>query len=74
MSKGELVLYATEDGSPLLKGAGRMSHDTMVKIAHERYEAFDGQRRKAEAAEADAKDLKALTQVDHALTKKGGKQ
>ncbi|MGH8803166.1 MAG: RhuM family protein [Polaromonas sp.] len=58
--------------SPLLKGAGRMSHDTMVKIAHERYEAFDGERRKAEAMEADSTDMKALEQAEKQLTKKGG--
>lgn len=59
--------------SPLLKGAGRMSHDAMLKIAHERYEQFDGQRRKAEAIEADSSDLKELEQVEKQLSKKGGR-
>ncbi|MNK87778.1 hypothetical protein D3C87_1077210 [compost metagenome] len=60
--------------SPLLKGNGRMSHDTMVRIAHERYEAFDAQRRKAEAKEADAEDLKELEQAERLLSmKKGGR-
>lgn len=59
--------------SPLLKGAGRMSHDAMLKIAHERYEQFDGQRRKGEAIEADSADLKELEQVEKQLSKKGGR-
>ena len=58
--------------SPLLKGAGSMSHDTMVKIVHERYEQFDAQRRGAEALEADAQDLKELEQAERQLTKKKG--
>lgn len=58
--------------SPLLKGAGRMSHDAMLKITHERYEQFDGQRRKAEAIETDSSDLKELEQVEKQLSKKGG--
>lgn len=58
--------------SPLLKGAGRMSHDAMLKIVHERYEQFDGQRRKADAVEADNADLKELEQMEKRLTKKGG--
>jgi len=59
--------------SPLLKGAGRMSHDTMLKIVNERYEQFDGQRRKVDAAEADSADLRELEQAENRLTKKGGR-
>ncbi|MBJ7309422.1 virulence RhuM family protein [Rugamonas sp. CCM 8940] len=59
--------------SPLLKGVGRMSHDAMLKIVHGRYEAFDEQRRKAEAVEADNADMKELEQVEKRLTKKGGR-
>lgn len=58
--------------SALLKGSGRMSHDTMVKIVHERYEAFDAQRRNADAREADANDLKELEQAERQLTKNKG--
>lgn len=47
----------------LLKGGGRVSHEQMVKIAHERYEQFDGQRRKADALQADAEDIKELEQL-----------
>jgi len=58
--------------SSLLKGSGRMSHDTMVKIVHERYEVFDAQRRKAEAREADAEDIKELEQAERQLSKRQG--
>ncbi|CDG85892.1 virulence RhuM family protein [Janthinobacterium agaricidamnosum] len=58
--------------SPLLKGAGRISHEAMLKIAYERYGEFDGQRRKAEAIDADSVDMKELEQVEKQLNKKGG--
>ena len=57
--------------SPLLKGVGRMSHDAMLKIVHGRYEEFDEQRRKVEATNADAEDLKVLEQIERAAIKKG---
>jgi hypothetical protein len=56
--------------SPLLKGTGRMSHDSMVGIVHERYEKFDAQRRTAEALEADLQDLNELEQAERQLTGK----
>ena len=59
--------------SPLLHGAGRISHDAMVDTAHERYAQFDGARRQLEAAKADDDDLKALEQAEKLLTKKGGR-
>lgn len=58
---------------PLLKGVGCTSHEKMAKIAYERYEQFTVQRRTAEAAAADEKDLKTLEQVELLLTKKGGR-
>lgn len=58
--------------SPLLRGTGRMSHDNMVKVVHERYEQFDAKRRGADALEADADDLKELEQTERELTKKKG--
>ena len=57
--------------SPLLKGVGRMSHDAMLKIVHGRYEEFDKHRRKVEATNADAEDLKVLEQIERAAIKKG---
>lgn len=58
--------------SPLLKGSGRVSHEQMVKVAHERYESFDSQRRKAEALRADAEDIAELEAIEK-LTAKGGR-
>jgi len=49
---------------PLLQNAGRVSHEQMVQIAHERYAEFDAKRREIEAKEADAEDIKALEQLE----------
>jgi hypothetical protein len=49
-----------------------MSHDKMVKIAYERYEQFDEQRRGAEVLEADAQDIEELEQAERRLSKKKG--
>lgn len=57
---------------PLLKGAGRISHEHMQRVAHERYAEFDDKRRQAEALAADAGDIKALEAVDK-RSRKGGK-
>ncbi|WP_034299334.1 RhuM family protein [Herbaspirillum sp. RV1423] len=48
---------------PLLKGNGRVSHDSMVKLAHERYEEFDAKRRGAEALRADVDDIAELETI-----------
>lgn len=48
---------------PVLQGSGRMSHEAMMAIAHERYEQFDATRRSAEAQEADRLDLRELEQM-----------
>jgi hypothetical protein len=56
--------------SPLLKGAGRVSHETMVKVVHERYEDFDAKRRQSEAEQADAHDIKDLENIDRAAAKR----
>lgn len=58
----------------VLQGAGRMSHQAMTAIAHERYEQFDAARRKAEALEADREDLRALEQVEKRLSRKSKTQ
>lgn len=56
---------------PILQGPGRISHEAMKTIAHERFENFDAQRRITEAKAADAEDLKALEAVEKKL--EGGK-
>lgn len=49
---------------PLLKNNGKHSHDRMVQIAHDRYVAFDGQRRLSEARQTDEDDIKALEEIE----------
>lgn len=49
---------------PVLQGAGSVSNDQMKQVAHERYEQFDAQRRRAEALAADAEDLRALEALE----------
>lgn len=49
---------------PVLRGAGGISAEQMKTVAQERYEAFDGRRRSAEAIIADAEDMKALEAIE----------
>ena len=58
---------------PILEGAGSVSRENMEKIARERYEVFDQQRRTAEANAADAADLKEIEQLEQDLKYKGKK-
>jgi len=69
--------FMTFNEQPVLQGAGRMSHQAMTTIAHERYEQFDATRRKTEALAADRVDLHELEQVEKQLnssrqSKRGG--
>lgn len=48
----------------VLKGAGRISHERMEQIAHDRYEKFDRNRRAAEAEEADREALAELERLE----------
>lgn len=57
----------------VLDGAGSASRENMEKIARERYEVFDQQRRIAEAEAADAADLKEIEQLEQDLKHKGKK-
>jgi len=57
---------------PLLQGAGKISHDRMQQVAHERYAEFDAKRRQAEALAADAEDIKELEAVEK-RGREGGK-
>ena len=58
---------------PILEGAGSVSRENMEKIARERYEVFDQQRRTVEAEAADAADLKEIEQLEQDLKYKGKK-
>ena len=55
----------------VLRGAGAVSHAAMKAVAHERYEAFDAQRRTAEAAAADREDLKVLEAAEKTVKRRG---
>ncbi len=57
---------------PVLKNAGSISGAEMKSIAHDRYDIFDSQRRKAEAIAADAEDIKALEAIETQAKRKGG--
>lgn len=52
---------------PILTHAGKVSAEEAQRIADDRYAHFDAARRYAEAAEADAEDLKAIEDLDHNL-------
>ncbi|OWV30093.1 virulence RhuM family protein [Halomonas campaniensis] len=58
---------------PILEGAGSVSRESMERIARERYEVFDQQRRTAESKAADAADLKEIEQLEQDLKYKGKK-
>jgi hypothetical protein len=58
--------FITFNERPLLNNAGRTSHDQMKRIAHDRYETFDRQRRQSDALAADAKDMEDLKAIETA--------
>jgi hypothetical protein len=64
-------MLASND-QPLLDGPGSISHEDMKIIAAKRYEDFDAKRRKQEALEADAEDLKAIEDLEKDLQRKRG--
>ncbi len=59
----------TSNEQPLLEGPGSVSHDDMKRVAHDRYDAFDENRRAAEALAADAEDLKEIEELEEKLRK-----
>jgi len=63
----------TFNDQPILGGAGSVSRENMERIARERYEVFDQQRRITEAKAADATDLKEIEQLEQDLKHKGKK-
>ncbi|CAN5134870.1 virulence RhuM family protein [soil metagenome] len=52
---------------PILDGPGSISHDDMKRVVHERYDAFDGNRRSVEMLAADAEDLKEIEDWEEKL-------
>lgn len=55
---------------PVLEGNGSVSNDQMKKIATDRYEMFDEQRRSFERIEANAKDLREIEDLENELKNK----
>jgi len=55
---------------PVLDSPGKVSREDMTRIAYERYEAFDAQRRITEAAAADAEDLREIEDIERELKSK----
>ena len=55
---------------PLLNGPGSVSHGDMKRIVHERYDAFEQNRRASEARVADEDDLRQLEELEKQLKKK----
>ncbi|ALG70122.1 2-hydroxyacid dehydrogenase [Azospirillum thiophilum] len=66
--------FITFNERPLLNGNGRISHDAMKRIAHDRYDEFDRQRKQQDAIAADAADLEELKSIEAQVSKtlKGG--
>lgn len=54
---------------PVLHGAGRISAEQAQAVAHERYEQFDAERRRADALAADATDLAEIEALERRATK-----
>ena len=54
----------------VLDGPGKVSREDMTRIAHDRYESFDAQRRIAEAAAADAEDLRQIEELEREMKNK----
>lgn len=73
--RGYVDSFMAFNEQPVLQGAGRMSHQAMTAIAHERYEVFDAERRRVEAVGADRADLSELEQLEKQIgqRKKGSK-
>ncbi|HPR67730.1 MAG TPA: virulence RhuM family protein [Kiritimatiellia bacterium] len=57
------------NGKAVLGHAGSVTHDDMQRIAGERYEQFDEQRRLAEAKQADAEEIEELARIEKQLEK-----
>ncbi|MEM7620630.1 MAG: virulence RhuM family protein [Pseudomonadota bacterium] len=55
----------------LLTHAGKVQMKVAQKLAADRYDDFDGKRKKAEALAADEEDIKELEALEKSLTKKG---
>ncbi len=57
---------------PILRSPGGISHETMVEIAHQRYNEFNARRVEEEASQADREDLAQLEELERTLERKEG--
>ncbi|MFZ1559282.1 MAG: virulence RhuM family protein [Saprospiraceae bacterium] len=55
---------------PILEGSGSISHDAMKTIVSKKYDAFDSERKKIDAAQADKDDNDAVDKLIQASKKK----
>ena len=55
---------------PVLTHAGKVSAEEMQRLADERYDQFDAQRRRAEALAADTEDLKAIEDLEDEMRRR----
>jgi len=62
--EAELDRFLTYNERPVLKDAGRISHDAMEEIAETRYVKFDEARRKAESEAAESEHLAELKRIE----------
>ena len=57
----------------VLHGPGLVSHEEAVEVSSERYEEFDGLRKREEARLADEADLEELKRIEDEAEKRHGK-
>ena len=55
----------------ILQGKGHISNEEMENIVRQVYATFDAQRRKMDALQADAEDLKLLVDLERSIIEKG---
>ena len=59
------------NGQAVLQNAGTVSHEEMLRVAHNRYDAFDQHRRTSETKEAEAADLQEIEQLEKRVVRRG---
>ena len=62
--------FLTFNERNVLGGAGRVSHDHMESVAHERYSAFETARREREKVDSETEAIEELTRIEGRLLPK----
>jgi hypothetical protein len=70
--RGNVVRLLEFNEKAVLGHAGSVLHDEMRRIASERYDQFDENRRGAEAKQADAEEIEELARIEKQLEKRTG--